>query len=55
MQGRLVSWLVNASYRLNVALEWHQDGADEDAWLVIVGLLDEVDRDLRDERRSVAA
>ena len=51
---RRVSWW-DVSTRLNVALEWHQDGADEDAWAVILGLLDEIDRDLRDERRSVAA
>jgi hypothetical protein len=53
MTGRLVSWC-DARYRLNVAFEWHQDGADEDAWGVILGLLDEIDRDLRDERRAVA-
>ena len=49
--GRLVTW-EDVSYRLNAALEWHQDGADEDAWDVINDLREELDRDLRDEPRA---
>jgi hypothetical protein len=44
--------LRDVSYRLNVAQVWHNDGADEDAWAVINSLREEVDRDLRDERRA---
>jgi hypothetical protein len=53
MTGRRFT-LQDVTYRLNVALEWHQDGADEDAWAVVDALREEVDRDLREER-SVAA
>jgi hypothetical protein len=52
MPGRLD--LLNLRYRLNLILEWIGDGAAEDATSVLVDLLDEVDRDLRDERRAAA-
>ena len=52
MVGRLA--LLDLRYRLNLILEWIGDGATEDATGVLVDLLDEVDRDLRDDRRSVA-
>jgi len=51
--GRIVTWK-DVSCRLNVAQEWHNDGADEDAWAVIDSLREEIDRDLRDERRAAA-
>ena len=51
MTGRRVT-LRDVSYRLNLALEWHQDGADEDAWDVVNALREEIDRDLRDEQRA---
>jgi hypothetical protein len=53
MTGRRVTYQ-DVSYRLNVAQEWHHDGADEDAWAVINSLREEVDRDLRDEARAAA-
>jgi hypothetical protein len=45
--------LADASYRLNLALEWHQDGADEDAWDVVNALREEIDQGIRDTRSPV--
>ena len=44
----------DVSYRLNVALEWHRDGADDVAWDVVNALREEVDCDLRDEATAAA-
>jgi hypothetical protein len=46
--------LLNLRYRLNLILEWIGDGATANAASVLVDLLDEVDRDLRAERRAAA-
>jgi hypothetical protein len=51
--GQLVTWK-DVSARLNVALEWRQDGAEDDAWDVVNSLREEVDRVLRDEARAAA-
>jgi hypothetical protein len=51
MGGRRIT-LQDITQRLNVALEWHDDGADDDAWEVVNDLREEIDGDLRDERRA---
>jgi hypothetical protein len=44
----------DVSYRLNVALEWHQDDDGEGAWAVVNELRESVDHHLCDEARAAA-